>query len=870
MPTQLGPERIAAGTSRSATRDAIILAVLAALVSLAFREVLFQGRVFFLRDFGLFFYPKRALAAEAVRSLRIPMWDSYGGCGEPVLGAYQSAVFYPVALIYYLLPLPASFMWFVVFHFFASGAGAYYMMRTWGARRAGAAFAAVAWALSPAFVSTVDNVSFQTGLAWLPWCLAFTRRIYAGGGFGAFMWLTVTLAMSILAGAPEPVIFIAATVAAYALVRTAALALGNEWSRGWRAGAAVGAAFVFAALVSGVEVAPFLNALKYSARQEPLSAADAGFWSARPRDLVAWLLPRFYLPEGRGGVYWESQYWLKTVYVGALVPLLAAWTVLFVRRRRNWFFAGTAAVFAALALGPHSAVWEVFHRYVPGVGFIRFPVKFYLPAAFALAVLAGFAADDLEVLARRGRRAGAAALVAATAALALACAAAFAASHAWREGILERALPREGSAYAARAKEVEARYASAQWSLGRSAGVLFGGAAALGLAVLAARRRALRPYAGGALLAVLFSDAGILAAGLNPTADARFYTEPPYHLAALPRDLTNSRVTMSRALERYLQDVHLVKVTSTAGLADFLAALKGARLSGAKEILDRIAAAGGPRFATAAQADEWLKDSTRTRLAGYLECEVSKETFQPAMNLLYKVPTPEAFEPMITKWHYNLLFVRARGRIAPERRGFFAYMWGAGVEVDKADAAPGFAYRALAAGGRRARLAERFIAARDDEEAMRFVAYTTLDVTETVVLSRGDAQVAARLVGTAAGGDAVPLGVARVVSDEGNAVSVEVEAARPALVFLSDSWFGLIRATVDGASAPVFRANYAYRAVPVKAGRHTVIFRYVPLDLYAGIAMTLSAVIILAALWYVRKRRGGAGGAPGRLVKDAR
>jgi uncharacterized membrane protein YfhO len=93
------------------------------------------------------------------------------------------------------------------------------------------------------------------------------------------------------------------------------------------------------------------------------------------------------------------------------------------------------------------------------------------------------------------------------------------------------------------------------------------------------------------------------------------------------------------------------------------------------------------------------------------------------------------------------------------------------------------------------------------------------------------------------------------VADTGNSVVVETQAAKPAILFLSDCWYPLIKARVDGRTAPLWRADYAYRAVPVGAGRHEIEFVYEPLDLYAGVAITLIAVIMLLAVWAIRRRR---------------
>jgi len=54
------------------------------------------------------------------------------------------------------------------------------------------------------------------------------------------------------------------------------------------------------------------------------------------------------------------------------------------------------------------------------------------------------------------------------------------------------------------------------------------------------------------------------------------------------------------------------------------------------------------------------------------------------------------------------------------------------------------------------------------------------------------------------------------------------------------------RATLDGGAAPLLRANVAFRAVPVPAGRHEVELRYRPRSLILGLLVT--AVTGLSAL----------------------
>jgi uncharacterized membrane protein YfhO len=71
-----------------------------------------------------------------------------------------------------------------------------------------------------------------------------------------------------------------------------------------------------------------------------------------------------------------------------------------------------------------------------------------------------------------------------------------------------------------------------------------------------------------------------------------------------------------------------------------------------------------------------------------------------------------------------------------------------------------------------------------------------------------------------------------------NEVEIAVEAPRAGLLLCSESNMRGWTATVDGRPAPILDANYAFRAVEVPPGSHTVRLRYRPPGLYAGLLLT--------------------------------
>lgn len=81
-----------------------------------------------------------------------------------------------------------------------------------------------------------------------------------------------------------------------------------------------------------------------------------------------------------------------------------------------------------------------------------------------------------------------------------------------------------------------------------------------------------------------------------------------------------------------------------------------------------------------------------------------------------------------------------------------------------------------------------------------------------------------------------------------NGFVLEIDAPRPGLLYASENAFDGWEATVNGTPAPILTANYAFRAVPVAAGRARVEFRYVPPGLTAGLTASGASLAGLLAL----------------------
>ncbi|MDP2660980.1 MAG: YfhO family protein [Dehalococcoidia bacterium] len=102
-------------------------------------------------------------------------------------------------------------------------------------------------------------------------------------------------------------------------------------------------------------------------------------------------------------------------------------------------------------------------------------------------------------------------------------------------------------------------------------------------------------------------------------------------------------------------------------------------------------------------------------------------------------------------------------------------------------------------------------------------------------------------------------GQASIVSYQPERVAVQANMASPGYLVLTDSYYPGWRAFVDGQEQPVLRAEYLFRAVYVPAGAHQVEFRYEPGSFRWGMAISISALALMAlaaVIASVRRRRG--------------
>jgi hypothetical protein len=102
-------------------------------------------------------------------------------------------------------------------------------------------------------------------------------------------------------------------------------------------------------------------------------------------------------------------------------------------------------------------------------------------------------------------------------------------------------------------------------------------------------------------------------------------------------------------------------------------------------------------------------------------------------------------------------------------------------------------------------------------------------------------------------GASVKAEAANIRSYRSRDVTIEADTSRNALLMLNDSDYPGWAVTVDGKPNPILSADYLFRAVLLKPGKHTIEFTYNPGSWRAGLLISaLTAALLVAAAFLPR------------------
>jgi hypothetical protein len=779
----------------------------AAITLLLFREVL-SGTSLLGLDSLVLSYFARDFYTEFIQGVhRFPYWNPLLFGGLPFVEGMHGDIFYPPSLAMFFLDARAMWGWKMALHVFLAGIFAYLWLRR-GLRleRLPAFFGGLLFMMGAELVSLVlpggDGKLFVSALA--PLLFWLTERAVRGGRPADYAIFSLGLALTLFTSHMQAAYFLVWGVSLYFVFRVWQL------RREAPATAQVGrrlVMFVLAGLLGAAAAAvQFLPPLEYlrehSHRVDRAERGETGkAWSAsyslNAEEIVALAVPEFVgeltqtSPARAPAGYWgKNPLKLNSEYAG-LVPLLLV-PVLLLRRRtpQVWFFTGLGVLTLLFALASSTPLFHLFYL-IPGVSLFRAWSMIIFLYGLALATLGALAVQALIEWLSADRAEA------------------------------EQASARRALWIAAGVFGVLALLASAGIVTSVWAGIF-------GDAIRLDRLQANVPYIQLGFwiaFAISLAVAGAWELAVRGALSARAFVILLALVAA---------ADLYRAGRPFIAQTALMNQFAAGSPLfrpdDAIRELQRRRDGG--EVF-RVADLGTLLGSTAYEQNDLAVHGIE-QLAGHHGNEMGRYRNliggEHAGNLLDEQALQAGAQTIQEVLRLRLADITNTAYLlAPGRLGHPALeeVWAGAQTV---------IYRNPTALPRAYLVGSTEVLPGDD--AIRRLLAPDFDPRTTAILGEP--------LGTAI--EAGATGTVQWLERDVDRHTLRVSADRPALLVVLDNYYPAWRATVGGRDVPVVRANHTFRAIPLPAGEHEVVFRYVPITLRTGAFVSLAAMALLLAV----------------------
>lgn len=346
------------------------------------------------------FYPHLQLTLSELSRGRIPFWNPYVFSGNVHLGLFQTAVFYPLNFIYALLPTIDAWSFLVIVQPFLAALFMYLFIWSQRLSKGASIFGAVVYAYSGWMIAWwEESLVIEHSILWLPLALYASSQLWESSKkLQNSIILLLSLVMSILAGFFQTTIYLFAAFIAWNIYmylihrrnRTSAHPLLY-----------ILGIMVIALLLTGAQWIPAVESFFLS----PRKYVDAKFlydsYLMPFRHLLTFIAPDFWGNPGTYNYFFPKAFYHEKVLYMGIIPLFFFLYAYCVRLQKHGVFWKLFSL-VTLSLGfqlPTSWVWYVFH--VPVLSSAQ-PSRIFTLTAFGLSVLSAYGLQHYIV--RRERK----------------------------------------------------------------------------------------------------------------------------------------------------------------------------------------------------------------------------------------------------------------------------------------------------------------------------------------------------------------------------------------------------------------------------------------------------------------------------------
>lgn len=355
------------------------------------------------------FYPWRVHYSRSLIDGEIPLWNPHQFSGTPFAANAQTAVFYPLNLLFVLFSPTRAFGVSAFLHLFLAGVFAFLLARSLGIGRFGATIAGITYEFSAFMIVWLELPTLINVATWLPLALYLILRSMDRTGPIHAIFAGLALGLAVLAGHFQIASYVLGAALLWWIWLIVPRARIDGFSAIKRGAFLVLISFGTAFLIAAPQILQTLELAGLSHRVRDVTTAGyaAYIGNAVPlRNLITLFAPYFY-GDPAANTYWNgsaANFIEYGMYIGLLPLILAIFGALFTIRWRTVGYFVVLAVFSLLLAIGTPLNYLIYHL-VPGTSALGGPNRILVLFCFAGAMLAGFGGHWFAQLAQEEYRA---------------------------------------------------------------------------------------------------------------------------------------------------------------------------------------------------------------------------------------------------------------------------------------------------------------------------------------------------------------------------------------------------------------------------------------------------------------------------------
>lgn len=332
-------------------------------------------------------YPWKKLSIDAFKNGELPLWNPYEMAGKPLLGNFQSGAFYPLNLIFFVLPFNIAWSLFIIIQPLFLLVFTYFFLKNLNVSKFGSLFGGSVFAFSGFSIAWLEWGNILNTAIWLPIILLSIDKLIKDEKEKKYLIiLTASFIFSFFAGHLQTFFYLFITSFAYFLFR---------WlnAKNLRKFLTFAGAVLLFGLLTLVQSIPTLKFISESSRSfDQIWLANEG-WFIPWQNIIQFVAPDFFGNPATLN-YWGIWNYAEFLgYIGIL-PIILALFALFFKRDRNILFFGLVFFLSMIFAFPTFLAKIPYIFNIPLISTAQ-PTRLIFLIDFSLAVLSSFGLDYL-------------------------------------------------------------------------------------------------------------------------------------------------------------------------------------------------------------------------------------------------------------------------------------------------------------------------------------------------------------------------------------------------------------------------------------------------------------------------------------------